>query len=139
MYSKQLWKFQFFTVHARLPILRVKLALKKSGLISHFWITVCLSSFYMTFYENFILANIKVHEEIKHRHKFYGQHIWERNIGRALKSRIRLRSLSFSLTNRIKSRQAQCVNSTFFVQKLQILEKLEKWSIYLFVTQIDYF
>ena len=34
---------------------------------------------------------------------------------------------------------AQCVKVPFFVQKVQILEKLEKWSIFTFFVKIDHF
>ena len=33
----------------------------------------------------------------------------------------------------------QCVQGPFFVQKLQILEKLEKWSIFIFVSKLTIF
>ena len=36
-------------------------------------------------------------------------------------------------------REPQCVKVAFFVQKLQILQKLEKWSILIFVPKLTIF
>jgi len=36
-------------------------------------------------------------------------------------------------------RNSQCVKGPFFVQKLQILEKLEKWSIFISVSKLTFF
>ena len=36
-------------------------------------------------------------------------------------------------------REPQCVKVPFFVQKLQILEKLEKWSIFISVSKLTIF
>ena len=33
----------------------------------------------------------------------------------------------------------QCVKCPFFVQKLQILEKFEKWAIFIFCVKVDFF
>ena len=38
-----------------------------------------------------------------------------------------------------KESSAQCVKGSFFVQKIQILVKLEKWSIFIFVSKLTIF